>query len=90
VHFARGDVEVDAVEDAVADKRFANSRRAEQRRRALGYLSRFSEHDCDADCYFLQGSGVGSKSPQPRPIHSSAFAWTTVGLSGRTSSFPGN
>ena len=74
VHFAGHDIEVDAVENAVADERFANPHRTEQRSGAFAGVSRVFRHDPEYARYFLQGSGVGSKSPQPRPIHSSAFA----------------
>ena len=86
VHFAGPDLEIDAGENAIADERFANPCASSGRNRSPARQSRRAPSD---PYYFLQGSGVGSKSPQPRPIHWSAFA-TTVGLSGRTSSWPGN
>jgi hypothetical protein len=44
VHFARQDIEVNAIENAVADERFANSHRTKQRPEAFAEFSRSFGH----------------------------------------------
>ena len=57
VHFAGHDIEVDAIENAVADERFANSHRTKQRPEAFAEFSRVLQARLGVRLLFLAGVG---------------------------------
>ena len=92
VHFAGADAEVD-IASTVCSEGFAQAPCFKQQRLSSPVrvpVGRPGKRFAGAiRPVTLQGSAGGAKSPQPRPIHSSAFSGTTVGESGSCRYWPG-